>query len=287
MTIAACYVSPEGVVLGADSTTTNYVPHPSQSTGETHHFNYGQKIFEVGEGSSIGIATYGLGSFLTTSYRTLIARLGDEMAKSTPVDMIDVAWRWSNLFFEAYSVAFGTHRVRLNELLAKGDSLGDSEKKEKEELKRLNAGFCIGGHTAKRSPEAFHVYFALEANSPPQPEQIQMGFPRFWGWSNLLSRLNYGLDDTLFDAIMSSGKWSGTQEELIQIAIDNRITPPIDLPLRDAIDWMYSSIYTTIKAIKFSHFSPYCGGPIELATITTDRRFRWVCHKSLNAAIDY
>ena len=42
MTIAACYLSPEGVVFGADSTTT---------IGD-HHFNFGQKIFELGDGGS-------------------------------------------------------------------------------------------------------------------------------------------------------------------------------------------------------------------------------------------
>jgi 20S proteasome alpha/beta subunit len=40
VTIAVCYISPEGVVLGADSTTT-YAPHI--------HFNNSQKLFEIGE----------------------------------------------------------------------------------------------------------------------------------------------------------------------------------------------------------------------------------------------
>jgi hypothetical protein len=47
VTIAICYVSPEGVVLGADSTTTY----------GTHHFNNSQKLFEVGEDSSLAIVT--------------------------------------------------------------------------------------------------------------------------------------------------------------------------------------------------------------------------------------
>lgn len=45
------------------------------------------------------------------------------------------------------------------------------------------------------------------------------------------------------------------------------------------------SIYTTIKAMKFSHMAPVCGGPVEVAVITTDRRFRWVRHKGFDAAI--
>jgi hypothetical protein len=69
MTIAACHVSSEGVVRGAGRTTTNEVPHPSKATGHTHHFHYGQKILEVGNGSSVGIATWEVGAFFSISYR--------------------------------------------------------------------------------------------------------------------------------------------------------------------------------------------------------------------------
>jgi hypothetical protein len=57
MTIAACYLSTEGVVFGADSTST----FPSMF-GVPRHYNHGQKILEVGSrGSTLGIAMWGLG----------------------------------------------------------------------------------------------------------------------------------------------------------------------------------------------------------------------------------
>jgi len=55
MTIAACYVSPEGIVLGADSTA-------SFNFGAMHYYNHNQKLFELGDGSTLGIVTWGLGS---------------------------------------------------------------------------------------------------------------------------------------------------------------------------------------------------------------------------------
>jgi hypothetical protein len=55
------------VVLGADSTTT---------TGK-RFFNYGQKVFEVGEKSHLGMTMWGLGGLGDVSYRTMIAKLGD------------------------------------------------------------------------------------------------------------------------------------------------------------------------------------------------------------------
>jgi hypothetical protein len=65
VTMAACYLSPEGLVLGADSTSTY-----ANSNGH-HYFNHGQKLFEVGQNSSLGIVTWGLGGLAVSSYRML------------------------------------------------------------------------------------------------------------------------------------------------------------------------------------------------------------------------
>jgi len=56
--------------------------------------------------------------------------------------------------------------------------------------------------------------------------------------------------------------------------------------MRDAIDYVHSAIYCTIKAMKFSTGAQVCGGPIEIAVITSDRKFRWVRHKPWDAAIE-
>jgi hypothetical protein len=82
------------------------------------------------------------------------------------------------------------------------------------------------------------------------------------------------------------GAWLARRyAELAQVLLSQSLGQPYDLPLREAIDWVHASIYTTIKAMKFSHWKPYCGGPIEVAAISTDRRFRWVRHKNFGAAL--
>jgi hypothetical protein len=101
----------------------------------------------------------------------------------------------------------------------------------------------------------------------------------------LIERLLYGIDEPLFTALLSSGKWAGTRDELFQLVSRNKLGQPTDLPLREAIDWVYTSIYTTIKGMKFSHLPTLCGGPIEIAVVTSDRAFRWVRHKRLDEAI--
>jgi RND family efflux transporter MFP subunit len=56
-------------------------------------------------------------------------------------------------------------------------------------------------------------------------------------------------------------------------------------PLREVVDFVHTCVHSTIKALKFSHFQQICGGPVELAVISTDRNFRWVRHKEWTAAV--
>lgn len=82
-----------------------------------------------------------------------------------------------------------------------------------------------------------------------------------------------------------SGHWNAGPQELFDLVLDRKLAQPFDLPLREAIDWVHAVIYTTIKAMKFSHYSPICGGPIEIAVISSDRLFRWVKHKQFDEAL--
>lgn len=97
MTIAACYVSPEGIVFGADSTTTVMIP------GNQHYFNHAQKLFQIGEGSTLAAVSWGLGGLGATSYRRLLAILSDDLISSPPASVAEAATRWSNLFWQEYS----------------------------------------------------------------------------------------------------------------------------------------------------------------------------------------
>jgi len=104
MTIAACYLSAEGVVFGADSTTTMFVSGIGPGApGAEHHYNFAQKIFQIGENSTLAMAMWGLGNLLTLSYRTLIAQFADSLVGQGAQSMADVANRWNQFFWSAYS----------------------------------------------------------------------------------------------------------------------------------------------------------------------------------------
>jgi hypothetical protein len=100
VTIAACYVTPEGVVLGADSTASMMLG------GGFHYFNFNQKVFEVsdepGKGT-IGIVTWGLGSFGAVSHRTLTALLDDDLKAEPPSDLAEVATRRCDIVWPRYT----------------------------------------------------------------------------------------------------------------------------------------------------------------------------------------
>ncbi|MEX1154795.1 hypothetical protein [Parvibaculum sp.] len=295
MTIAACYISPEGVVLGADSTASI-----NTATDGFHYFNHTQKLFEIGEQSNLGVVTWGLGGLGTTSYRSLFAELADDLSTNPPNDMADVGARWVAKFWGAYtqSADLAPLIAKCKQLAAKPafdanavapDPLARTKLEENSFLQlnqNLFVGFCIGGMVLPdRTPSALCIEFDPLSNAPPVATSLGINTRWFWGAPNIFHRLITGADPNFLDSIAHSQFWTGTDQDLVSLVQQHQFGHPI-LPIREAIDFVHVCIYSTIKALKFSNFSQTCGGPIELAVITTDRPFRWVRHKEWDTAID-
>lgn len=281
MTIAACYVLPEGIVLGADSTISTPV-----ASGGFHYLNHNQKLFELGENSTFGVVTWGLGGIGAESYRSLIARLADHLKVTPPASVADVAQQWTDRVWDIYSRSPDVQAaiVRCKELNA-AEARSKDEEDELLRLERgLTLGFCVAGYIpADRIPCAFQIVIN-PLQDKPTPVQIGMGHYAFWGAPNMIRRLIYGYDEGLAAQIMGSTKWGGTVDELNDLLNKNQLGCGLP-PMREAVDFVHTCIYSTIKALKFSSLSQICGGPIEVAVITTDRLFRWVRHKEWDSAI--
>ena len=300
MTIAACYVSPEGIVLGADSTTTFVL----DASGTQHFYNYGQKLFEISgaaETGTFGAVTWGLGGLQVNSHRTLFALLADDIANNPPASVLDVANRWSTTFWNAYSdpnCPVAPFIANCKSLAAKKrydptapvdpGMRTENEERTLEQLRLgLVAGFCLAGYVpANRTPEGYTIIFD-PLQTRPTPQRMPPAGWGFWGAPNMIQRLIHGADDGLKENVLNSGKWTGTRAELDSLVMQSALAHPHNVPIRDAIDFVHACIFSTIKAFKFSSLSQICGGPIELAVITTDRPFRWVRHKSWDVAITY
>jgi len=264
-----------------------YVEGDTPGRGSTHYYQYAQKVFEFGEvGSTVGAVHWGLGALYQTSFRTLFAEMADE-AQRTETDSFGALGKLaSTVFWKQYSTLFKEQIARAHELEKKGDGKTEKEKRELEDLLTFSGGFCLAGRCGtSRRCEAVEVTYSPLMQSAPQVHELDFCTVNLSGWPNLMERLTRGMDFPLFQRILDSGKWSGTPDELLTLVAQGTLGQPYDLPVREAIDWVYASLYITIKAMKFSHFPEACGGPIEIAFITTDRPFRWVRHKQPGEAI--
>lgn len=187
-----------------------------------------------------------------------------------------------------YNTQLQSFIARYHEIAAKtAESRTPNEVYELGNLQQmLSGGYCLGGHLiTDRNPAAYEVTYNPGLQQAPVPLALQQGSTNFWGCPNIIHRVLFSWDELLFDAVTRSGKWNGTRDELFDLIWQHRIAQPFDLPLREAIDWVNSVIYTTIKAMKFSHHLPVCGGPIEISVISTDRSYRWVKHKRFDQAL--
>jgi hypothetical protein len=283
LTIAACHVSPEGVVLGADSATTI-----TRGRDGVCHLDYAQKVFEVGSPrSSIGLVTWGLGQIGADSHRTIAAECGDAHETKPFPSMQALAQHLADDVWGRYKAAYSEDISRFGEILRKaGDGVATPE--EIEEAKRLldvgACGYCLAGRVGRRGRcEAIEILWGVDG--PPKVRKLDEEAPCFWGVPQIMLRLLYGIDHDTIRAILESGKWQGTMDELAAIAAGRPLVWPRLLPIREAIDWVHTVIHTTIRGTKFASWPHFCGGPVEIAAITTDRPFRWVRHKRLDAAI--
>ena len=287
MTIACCLVLPEGVIFSADSTASE------GEDGRYHYLDHNQKIYELGEDSTLGVMTWGLAGLGGTSHRTVIARVADQFKEKPPTSVKDGTERLMNAVWDTFQSEFDDEINEYDEMHSRAMEAARKEssqrsKRDDDRLRVLqedmSVGFCVGGYTEpSREPEAFSFEINPTLRSKPGVypviDQLIKGQPEYY------YRLYDGRGESVRDKILKSGMWKGPISLLDKILNEEVIEHPT-LNIRDGIDFAHFIVYSTIKTIKFSNRNQVCGGPIEVAAITTDRNFRWVKHKTFDAAID-
>lgn len=258
MTIAAAYRTSEGIVLGADSMASI-----NDDSGVHQLLNHAQKVFEVGIGSQYGVCVFGSGALRTQSHRTVCARLADEIGdKKMPVS--DVA-------------------DKLMELV--GRDLPDAA--------ALPVGYMLGGtEPGTRAPSLWHLTY--QPNGVPHKTEVAIG-PCFDGAPDFMQRILWGYAAGLPEAVLENLKAlmpteAASLDQHYPSAFNSaaegfRSFGHLDVPIRNAIDYVYTALRLTVKSFNYRYGAPLCGGPLEIAVITTDRPFRWVVHKEFDSAI--
>lgn len=268
MTIAAAYLTSEGVVFGVDSATT---VSPVNAPGQVLQLlNHAQKLFQVGNNSRFAFCSWGAGNIGRISHRTISARLSELPGFAT---------------FTVQQAMEGLVQVVM---AARGAEQVDGL-----------LGYFIGGwNLGTHDPQCFQVIFS--PGQTPAVDQLGLGQGRFQGIPNFFTRVFHGYDPDMpgrLRTAVAEKFWLQQQQGLPQDfdarfaqAFNEAVAPLAavgaeDMPIREAIDFVFSYIHITVKAHKFRFGPPLCGGPIEIGFISTDRPFRWALHKSFQTAM--
>ncbi|HPD60318.1 MAG TPA: hypothetical protein PKV48_00970, partial [Thermodesulfobacteriota bacterium] len=164
MTIAAAYLVSEGVVFGADSSTTVFARTPDGGGGVLQLLTHAQKVFEVGEDSRLGVCTWGAGSIGDVSHRTIVARLADEVKEDTSVkDSAEILASLVEALVKATNAEF--------------------------------VGYYLGGWNPKtHDPTCFKIEITPDGK---KIDQLSLGLCYFSGMPNFFTRVFRGFDPDL------------------------------------------------------------------------------------------
>lgn len=256
MSIAVSVKVGEGLVLGADSTTTLSSPE-----GVLNTYDYTRKLAQLKD-YPIGIPHWGLNSLGPRNIQSLIA----EFEHTLPP-------KEENSEYKVERVAgdiFKFFKERYDKLFKK------MPKKEKPLLGMQIAGFSDG----EFFPEQYVFQLPLDENLVRIREDKPDGTPNFganwYGQNDAIVRMYLGFDSRTGEFL----KAKGIQEKEIKEHF-SKLEYPVSfdgMPIQDAIDFVYWLIALVIGRFRFVLGPPTCGGEIDIAVVTHSD-FRWVYRK--------
>lgn len=264
MTIAAAYLVSDGLVLGADSTST-FIHNANHGKPVTQFQDHTQKVFEVGQQSRFGLCTWGAGSVGKISHRTVVARLADKVDNemSTVLNVVD-------------------------------ELVNIIEPEAKKRSDAFHLGYFLGGWDPKsHDPACYRLEFT---NKETIKKKQPIGNCQFAANTTTFTRTFWGYDPLLYEKLKGEllkkfkprdkDKFIKKYNDAFDVVADAmRIECFPDPPIREAIDFVYSFLEITLKVEKFRIGQHSCGGQIEIGFITSDRNFRWATHKPFCSAI--
>lgn len=260
MTVAIAFNSQEGVVLATDSTTTVGTPgRPVDCAQKILEIGPRRPDFEPGECFSGAIATAGVGTCGTVSWRNVVNdfyrwRIAPDQSITGigPLFLSFVQERWAQL-------------QQAGEVNA-ADPIPDTS-------------FLLAAISRGQS-EVECAYVALKSAAATP---VLKGNMYTASGYDIISRIVLGYDISMKEPIVNAGI---SEADFNGIAANFVAVPPGFAPIREVIDYVYFLASSAVRLLRYRGAPPIIGGPIEVAVITSDRGFRWVLHKPLHDAID-
>lgn len=263
----------EGVVLAADSRVTLFnpvaTPQPNQIIVIPANFDNATKVLKVADQNHCGAVTYGLGAFMTAhgprTMQSFIPEFEQELkeAKVKRLSIPDFAQRLSNFFVRQWN-------AHVNRPPNPGEEIN----------------FLVGGYD---DGAAYGRGFLFVIPTQPNPVEQNAGPGQFgitWGGQHdLVYRLLYGFDIEMLAFLGTHFNLSPQDSANLKQVIEPRFAAGIPfqfLPLQDCVDLAVFLIQATINFQKYrTTVVRGVGGPVEVATVTRDGGFEFVCHRKV------
>jgi hypothetical protein len=261
----------EGIILAADSRVTLFnpvaTPQPNQIVIIPATFDNATKVLKVSDQNYVGAVTYGLGAFMTThgprTMQSFIPEFEQELkeAKVKRLSVADFATRLSDFFLRQWN---------------------DHVKRSPNPGEEIN--FLVGGYDDGAAYGRGYLFVIptrptiMEQNAGPGQFGITWG-----GQHDLVYRLLYGFDIEMLEFLRVQLNLSAPDAANLKQQIEPRFAAGIPfqfLPLQDCVDLAVFLIQATINFQKYrTTIVRGVGGPVEVATVTRDGGFEFVCHR--------
>lgn len=260
MTIIVCALTPNGIVLAADSRQV-----VASASGQWHiDSDYAQKIFRLNP--HLGVAILGQGTFYTDrelspqSFCAIIRAAARDLPQGCTV-----------------KTAAAILQAHAGEALRTHQSISNTE--------HARLAFYVGGYS---SPEAeWGELYRCDIPGNVQLERTTEDVGLVWsGQREIIDRLILGYDPRLYQLLPDNSALEeafGQYRPKLQMHINFQT-----MPLQDAVDLTVLLVRSTIEFQKLSDGIvgvpgqfPTCGGAIDVAVIKPVDGFRWLRHKRL------
>lgn len=256
MTICVSVKVRDGLVLGTDSMTQIW--GQDQQTGNRipiKNYANARKLFRVKD-FAIGVMTYGIGNLGPRSVYGFVREFGSGYDDAPNVESV------SQALFEFIDAAYR-------------GQFGDTESPPA--LGFFVAGYSPGGDF----PEEWE--FQLPNDQEARLVRPREQFGASWrGIAIPFTRLYKGFDPRAVERLREMG----VSEDVMQVLEQYASPMAYDgMPVQDAINFAVFILQTTIGIATFELGTPSCGGPLQVATVLSEKGFIWIKEPELVAVV--
>lgn len=307
MTIAVSIKVGEGLVLAADSTASHF----SQGT-LVQSYHHARKLLQLSD-FPVGVMTYGLGNIAGRNLESLVAEFERGIGRVDTAGNYSVeqlSQRLHDFILAKYDVTYPAPALLppppAQDATAAasgapppdgaaapdaGDGAAPAPAQPAANDDRPLLGVVVGGYSHNEFfPDSFQFAIPGMPVSEIWPDVAahQLYGVRWWGQTAPIERIYLGCDLSGFIEWFVDNGVSVADALAYYGQLRDRIMWPIiyeGMPIQDAIDLAVYLVNVTIGHSRFAVGPPVCGGPIDVATITSTG-FRWVKRKDWTVKSD-